>query len=94
MNDEITKYRKKPLVVEAMQFVRDEKHCNHRRIVEWLEMSAYKPTYDGGFGLYATHPVNPAISGRVGDWFVNENGVFSVQSNFYFSANHEKLELR
>lgn len=85
----MAKYRKKPVVIEAMQYPGLREWADAREILTWLDEHGVSHTHDRGLVI---HTLEGDMRADPGDWIIK-----GVQGEFYpckpdiFKATYERI---
>ena len=89
----MTKYRKKPVVIEAMQIPPEEPHGPLEAVIAWAAPSAYLSFTGQGELVVEIATAEGEMIGRCGDWIIK-----GIEGEFYpckasvFEATYEAVD--
>ena len=84
----MTKYRKKPLIVEAMQFTEKEKDM----VFNWVTCARYPAFTADGQPVLKIHTLEGVMVANIGDWVIKGvNGEFYPCKDEIFQKTYEAV---
>ncbi len=84
------KFRKKPVVIDAVQWTGGDEYCENYREIKLFTKSA---AYMAGDGLRIRNFEGPTLAAKAGDWIIRGlAGEFYPCKPAIFDASHEAVE--